>query len=691
MEQRDHHTLQNLAIALALGLALMLGSFFRIWGDAGSAAFGGKIIEATLSQPIWGTALFTHLATFVVALIAIHLVLGVVAWMLGLIFWYAWPSTQASVRLYVVGTFALLTILILLANAAWFPKTSLGQPYSRFASTDFLGVSVFEWASIVTGMLIILGLARIASKHAARAQFPRKLVLVTGAGIAAIVSGLFLLPSASGSGQAASPDRPHVILIGLDSLRSDAIAQGETIAVAPKIKDFLQRSTQFSNTLTPLARTFPAWVSILTGRHPHSTGAVVNLFPRNRINEGNTLADLLGTAGYRTVYAIDEVRFSNLDETYGFEQMVSPPIGSADFLLGFFSDTPLSNILVNTSLGALLFPYAHANRAVVNTYDPDSFIEQIERDVEFAAPTFLTVHLTLAHWPYSWSTSAELPQRDGKTDSKAIYEQAVRRLDQQFDDLMQTLHDKGALDNAIVVVLSDHGESLGEIEEAHIPDHLDEQTPYAEVYGHGTNVFADEQYRVVLGMRGYGNVPLSFPQGKVIDAPVSLEDVTPTLVDALGVASSEKFDGISLISLIEPTVSAEPNRFESRIRFTETEFNPPGIALGQAISASALRDASEYYRIDPDTDRILIREEFLGEILANRQYAATKAGEMLALVPSREGPGHHAVFLNGLAGNPEWINNAESLEARPGARELWEALKGKFPAANRPIVPVPGS
>ena len=477
-----------------------------------------------------------------------------------------------------------------------------------------------------------------------------------------------------------------MILIGLDSLRADvASGEGTTIA-APSVRNFLAGSTVFSDTLTPLARTFPAWVSIVSGRHPHTTGAVINLFPRDQINEGDTLPEILREAGYRTVYAIDEVRFSNLDRSYGFDEMIAPPIGSADFLLGFFSDTPLSNVLVNTRAGALLFPYAHGNRAASTTYDPDTFIERLDRELKFDRPTFLAVHLTLGHWPYSWSSSAQLLKADGQPDAKALYAQAVTRLDEQFEDLLDVLRRRGALDNAIVVVLSDHGESLGEPEHGRISRHLTGTESPFEMYGHGTNIFAADQYRVVLGMRSFGETPLATEAGLIVDAPASLEDIAPTLVEALGLQSAAPFDGKSLLPLLQPQGRDNAALLEDRIRFTETEFNPPGVALGQAISTSALQDAAEYYRIDPETDRILIRKEFLRDILANRQYAARETARCWLRSPLPDGPGRYLAYVENPGESPRWLDSDALAHSGPEVSELWRALTEKFPATRRAAV-----
>src|SRR5690606_23377785 len=123
---------------------------------------------------------------------------------------------------------------------------------------------------------------------------------------------------------------------------------------------------------------------------------------------------------------------------------------------------PLVNLLVNQSVGRWLFPYAHANRGAAVTYDPDTFVRRLDALPELEEPTFLAVHLTLVHWPYTWATAPNPTLGDDPAKMADRYWKAATRVDEQFSDLLQLLKRKGALDNSIVVVLSDHGESLGE-------------------------------------------------------------------------------------------------------------------------------------------------------------------------------------------------------------------------------------
>ena len=161
---------------------------------------------------------------------------------------------------------------------------------------------------------------------------------------------------------AAGHERPHVILLGIDSLRLDQLRRFGGTGVTKHLDRFLAEADIVRDTTTPVARTFPSWTAILTGRSPSVTGARFNLASREVVQANPTLGDVLREAGYRTIYSTDEVRFANFDETYGFDQVVTPPIGAADFVLGNYNELPLVSVVANSRLGQWLFPYSYANR-----------------------------------------------------------------------------------------------------------------------------------------------------------------------------------------------------------------------------------------------------------------------------------------------------------------------------------------
>jgi arylsulfatase A-like enzyme len=672
-----------LLVAVVSGLVMLVGSFARTVGDTGSAAFGGLVIDETLARPIWGTALGWNLVAFVAALILIHFLLGLLAWAMAHVTRAAFPrSSNGLVTWTLVWVLALAT-WVFAANAAWYPLSSLGEPYRDVVRASLFGITVFEAASacLLAGAVFTIGTAVLRLMPRALAARPWALIGCSGAFVSAVAA--FAIPAKPPTLR--DSQKPHVIFIGLDSVRADAVVAGREASITPAIDGFLTNSTVFTDTITPLARTFSAWVAIVSGKHPHTTGATVNLLPRALIDEGDTLPRMLAEAGYKTVYATDEVRFSNLDESYGFHDVVAPPMGATDFFLGFFGDAPLANLVANTSAGRYLFPYIYANRAVSATYEPRTFVERIEREVAFDRPTFLAVHLTLVHWPYLWATARDHQLESRIAQTNTLYDAALAELDDQFAELLTALDQRGVLENAVVVVFSDHGESLGEAPSVrHYHDRPDGAP--AEIFGHGTNIFARGQYQTVLAMRSYGTSIVPATAGRRIGTPTSLEDLTPTFVEAFGLEPERSFDGVSLL----PALRGAQAPAADRIRFIETEFNPPGLSPGEVLRQSAMAGAVKYYQVDPVTDRVSVRERYLEQILSGRQYAALRGPHLLASVPSIDEKTQHLVFASQGSSTAEWLSEPPDELADPVALELWRALSDRFAQVrNRPVTAPP--
>jgi hypothetical protein len=359
----------------------------------------------------------------------------------------------------------------------------------------------------------------------------------------------------------------------------------------------------------------------------------MNLLPRDRIHAGETLPDLLRQHGYRTAYAIDETRFSNIDASYGFDQVVTPAMGASDFVIGTFADVPLANLVVNTRLGALLFPHLHTNRAATVLYEPDSFINRMDRELQGGQPLFLAVHLTLPHWPYTWASSPDVPKGD---KARGPYFATLRRVDSQFAALLAVLEKHGVLDNAL--------DKTDNILSAYVPKGLPGGDALQST-GHGTSVLSPSQYRVVLGLRGFGPAQAMLPGAGALDVPASLVDIAPTLMDLLGVAPpAAGFDGLSLLPALQAGAAAMPE-LAARIRLTETEYSPRNFSLGD-IGGKGTAEAAKAYRVDPETDLVTVRVNWLDQMLANRQYAALLGNRVLAAaLPGLRKDGQHQLLV----------------------------------------------
>ena len=88
--------------------------------------------------------------------------------------------------------------------------------------------------------------------------------------------------------------------------------------------------------------------------------------------------------------------------------------------------------------------------------------------------------------------------------------------------------------NTVILITSDHGEGLNPEED------------HGHRY-HGPNLY-DEVMRVPLIFIGKGWEP------QRVDTPVSLIDMTPTLVDLGGAPQDPEFRGISLVPWLKPRV-----------------------------------------------------------------------------------------------------------------------------------------
>jgi hypothetical protein len=665
----------GLLLGQLLGLALLAISYLRVTVNA--AELTGQVFDALLAGPVWGTPLGDNIVRFGLGVLLIHCLFGLCCWVLGHLSARAWPSSKATLNQHILLWFIAITVGLLANNAAMFVASSLGQPYAALMSRGVIGLRLGQviWFAVLAGAAVTVIVAAVRWWQAG-GRLRRKgyaALAVTAVAVTGI-SAPSMLPKAASAPAA----KPNVILIGLDSMRADLLDERISPRASPNIAAFMKSGVHFSNATTPLARTFPSMVTMLTGRQPHRTGAVINLLPRELVDDSESLPRILARAGYKTAYATDETRFSNIDGSFGFSQVIMPPIGVSDFMISKLADAPLNNLLVNTRLASWLFPYLHANRGAANTYDPDTFVGRLDRELSADQPLFLTVHLTLAHWPYHFKGKPYEPKIEGEKLPRwpQYYLHTIKRVDQQFADVLATLKKKRLLENAIVVVYSDHGESFDSPNEALVPDHdpLIEALHADPTWGHGTTVLTAHQFRIVLGVRRFGGD--QWPAGREVAAPVSFEDVAPTIVEALGAETSAKFDGRSLLKLVQGHEGAEKG-FEGRIRFTESEYNPPGIvSIDQSVSPSKLLAALSVYRVNRETDRLEIKPARLDDLRANRQYAALGKERVVAALP-KKGGGYDYLALSLAGGVPQRLEDQPPAD-QPELRTLWAALHSEF-------------
>lgn len=489
---------------------------------------------------------------------------------------------------------------------AWISLHQLLLPASRCGSSWLAtGLAAFDGsrpvrlADPLPGLLAI-GLCTWAAAWSLRHDAGlRRRALAWSGGLAAILA-------VSELAGAPGPPRPftrpgNVVLLGIDSLQANRLVDppgGRT--PAPRLAAELQACFRFDSAWTPLARTYPSWVSILSGRWPGRSGVRFNLAPDAALEpDVRWLGDALEEAGYATLHATDEVRFSVIQQRHGFDRLLRPCPGAADFVLASLLDLSPANLLRQTALGHAAFAPLRDNRASP-AYSPRLFVRDVLSAVDAAPrdrPLFLALHLCGDHWPFS----APAPWAWRGTGA---VEACLAMVDDQAGALLDAFRASGLLDRSLLVLLSDHGDGW--------------RGPGDRTNSHGDDFRSPWANRVVLGLRAPG-----LPAG-ASGSLVRTIDIHPTVLDLLGLPCPPgSVDGRSLRPLIEGQSDAP------RELFAETEVDRRAWSVDELV-----RRHARHYAVDPVSGLLQLRPEGAEELLLRREYMLLQDGLRLRVAPA---------------------------------------------------------
>ena len=611
-------------------------------------------------------------------------VLQVILYLLLIIIQLAWgwgiaqryPTTSTQIPLRQLGIFILCTFFIFTSNGIFFPASRFSLLFLQVIPAKALP-PLFVFLSTCGIALTLNTLYYLLFKgHYASGNPLRRFDCINRQTRQKITGALLLLTSITcvlfqfGYEKTMPfPEHasPNIILIGIDSLSPERINAKDT----PALAQFLQESVRFTDTISPLARTFPAWSSILTGLYPLHHQARENLHPSQLVKSDASIVWKFRQLGYSTIFGSDDRRFNNLDKEFGFQTIIGPKIGINDFILGGFYDFPLSNLLINTPIGHWLFPYHHMNRASDYVYYPKTFNRAIDNALNQSnpeKPLFLAIHFTLPHWPYVWAKSRENPLKDAFDipAGRADYYSAVQAVDKQFAFLLTRLKQHNLLANSLIFVLSDHGEALYEkgsrittlqnYQGKH-PSTLARYfknnyvTPLDKSGGHGSDLLSPSQFHCVLGAKIFLHQK-QITSAKIIPTRVALIDIAPTIYAFMpSISSPTPFDGISLLSaLVGKSVIAErPLLLES------------GLLPNQHLSMkAAIYYAKRLYHVNPSTHRFELKRSKLNAVNAMKLYGIINKDWLLVLYPDKN---HYLTVLVQLS-TQQWTDDPHSRFAK---------------------------
>jgi arylsulfatase A-like enzyme len=277
-----------------------------------------------------------------------------------------------------------------------------------------------------------------------------------------------------------APVRPApVVLISIDTLRSDHLpAYGYKGVETPNLDALRADSILFTRAYSHVPLTLPSHATILTGMLPADAGVRDNI--GFRLPESiPTMAQILKSHGYATGAAVSA--FILRGETgigRGFD---------------FFDD----DIVANDAMVGLVQRDGRASLAALEKW----------LGANSGKPFFAFLHLYEPHTPYA-------PPEPYFSRYANHYDGEIAYSDSIAGELVSFLKEKGIYDQALIIVLSDHGEGLN--------DHGEEE--------HGIFLYR-EDLQVPLLVK----LPGGRRRGTTVDAAVELADVFPTILDSLAI------------------------------------------------------------------------------------------------------------------------------------------------------------
>ena len=315
-----------------------------------------------------------------------------------------------------------------------------------------------------------------------------------------------------------SPRAGPIVLISIDTLRADRVgAYGYAAAKTPAIDALAREGVLFERALSHSPQTLPSHASMLTGRLPSAHGV--------RDNVGFTLdARARRPAPTEAGPAPTEaVRFAPTD---------LPTLPAVLAGRGYRSGGFVSAFVLRPETG-IARGFGHFD-AELPPGAPGASMGSVRRDGAdtiaraggwlAAQPDgrfFLFVHLYEPHRPWHVPPGFEAASR---------YDAAISYADALVGRLVRALADRGFYDDALVVLLADHGEGLG--------DHGEEE--------HGVFLY-DESVRIPFVVK----MPGGKRGGTRVREPIGLVDLVPTLAEAAGAQAPAGLDGRSLVPLLE--------------------------------------------------------------------------------------------------------------------------------------------
>ena len=340
--------------------------------------------------------------------------------------------------------------------------------------------------------------------------------------------------------------KPNIVLFGIDSLRADHLScYGYPHLTTPHLDRFARGGALFERTFSAHVPTTSAYASMLTGLDCFSTQVVALRHKGGLRPEVKTLAEILKDEGYSTSC----VGFTGNPSSRGFDTYLDYPAWGS-WNEGRSPKAQNLNAVTLPELERLaaqdepFFLFLRHMDPHAPYLPPEPFERMFYHGDEID-PKNKSMEPVMNFKPFRDFFAGWLPP--GVTDKDYViaqYDGAIAYMDACIQTLFTALEARGILDNTIVVINGDHGETLYEHE------------CWFDHHGVYDNVL-----HVPLIIR----YPKKVPAGKRVTGFNQHKDLVPTVLELADINPNIDFDGQSLMKLVRGEVPS----FESEVYLTE--------------------------------------------------------------------------------------------------------------------------
>ncbi len=399
---------------------------------------------------------------------------------------------------------------------------------------------------------------------------------------------------------------PNVLILLVDAMRPDHLGcYGYARPTSPTIDGLAKRGVLFADATSPSSYTRASVPSILASVHPGAHGVFSQGEQVETLSdEFTTLAEALKARGYATAAFVPN---PSLHHAFNFDQGFD--LYDDDFQIGAGADYEAYETArkindrtlrwLRSTRGKPYFAYLHY-RDVHGPYVPPPPYDRMFAPAGGGRP------LTRAEY-LAQPIDLRRPRRFQDLDSYvALYDGEIRYTDDQLARFLETLSKEGFLDNTVIFVTADHGESFVE----------------HGMWTHGTDLYQELTHVPLLLV-----LPDGKDAGRRVQLPVETIDIYPTILSLLGSDIPAQLQGESLFDAIDGrTDPHRPVFSEARVKKRHRPSN-----YGQIVAVRSGEWKLIYNRRTRATELYHLTED-PAEVTDLTAREPAKARELLGLV-----------------------------------------------------------